>query len=90
MITLITPKYKKKEETDETHDHRELKNIKNQLEDLKTKTQIPDEKNDNIKKSVDPYNDSKLPILNILDHPRKMPKRTKKIAENSWNQYGSF
>ncbi|CZT99779.1 hypothetical protein PFAG_05131 [Plasmodium falciparum Santa Lucia] len=64
-------KYKKKEENDEKHDNGEFKNIKNKLEDLKNKTQISDEKNENIKKSVDPYNDLKLHILNILDETRK-------------------
>ncbi|CAD2093832.1 conserved Plasmodium protein, unknown function [Plasmodium vinckei brucechwatti] len=49
----------------------DLKDIKNKLENLKNKTEVPDGKTDNNKKNVDPFVDLKIHILNVLDETRK-------------------
>ncbi|VTZ66694.1 conserved Plasmodium protein, unknown function [Plasmodium chabaudi chabaudi] len=49
----------------------DLKDIKNKLENLKNKTEVPDGKADNNKKNVDPFIDLKIHILNVLDETRK-------------------
>ncbi|SCM11322.1 conserved Plasmodium protein, unknown function [Plasmodium chabaudi adami] len=49
----------------------DLKDIKNKLENLKNKTEVPDGKTDNNKKNVDPFIDLKIHILNVLDETRK-------------------
>ncbi|KEG03250.1 conserved Plasmodium protein, unknown function [Plasmodium vinckei vinckei] len=53
------------------NNERDLKDIKNKLENLKNKTQVPDGKTDNNKKNVDPFVDLKIHILNVLDETRK-------------------
>ncbi|CDU85204.1 hypothetical protein YYC_02926 [Plasmodium yoelii 17X] len=55
----------------EKNNESDLKDIKNKLENLKNKTEVIDGKNENNKKNVDPFNDLKIHILNILDETRK-------------------
>ncbi|SBS87745.1 conserved Plasmodium protein, unknown function [Plasmodium ovale] len=64
---------------------RDLKNIKRRLEDLKNKTEITDEKIEISKKNVDPFNDLKIHILNVLDETRKCVRE----KENIQNIHGN-
>ncbi|KJP88512.1 hypothetical protein AK88_01791 [Plasmodium fragile] len=50
----------------------DLENIRNKLEDLKSKTEVKtDERIEIEKKNVDPFSDLKVHILNVLDETRK-------------------
>ncbi|GAW83142.1 hypothetical protein, conserved [Plasmodium gonderi] len=68
------------------NDKNELGNIKNKLEILKNKTEVKtDQKLEIIKKNVDPFNDLKIHILNVLDETRKCIRE----KENIQNIHGN-
>ncbi|CRH04062.1 conserved Plasmodium protein, unknown function [Plasmodium relictum] len=62
-------------------DKTDLEVIKNKLEELKNKTEAPDVKLEVVKKNVDPFNDLKLHILNILDETRKCIREKENIQK---------
>ncbi|KAI4835926.1 hypothetical protein MKS88_005144 [Plasmodium brasilianum] len=70
---------KKKKYDRGKNNNRDLENIKNKLEDLKSKTEVTDEKIDIVKKNVDPFNDLKIHILNVLDETRKYIREKESI-----------
>ncbi|CRG95594.1 conserved Plasmodium protein, unknown function [Plasmodium gallinaceum] len=75
----------KKKKDDNESNKTDLEDIKKKLEELKSKTEIPDVKLGIVAKNVDPFNDLKLHILNILDETRKCIRE----KENTQKFYGN-